>query len=271
MLLNIQRNLVYKLGRKIIGNLKFKKADEGTFDANEFASLLEKVYEGDGNQSGFKKKTTFSPSTVGYGHGNCPRYWFIAFEGAEFEEKFDAMARANMENGKMAHDRIQAKMQLTGKVKFLEEEVKNEDPPIRGFIDLGLDWDGNEIIGEIKTAKEEVYAHKQSSMKPSPNHLLQILTYMKIRKAEQGFMFYENKNDQSFLIIPVNMNKTNEELINYVFDWMREVRKVWEDKTLPNRPFTKSASACTYCPIKKTCWKQLGDGEIEIQALVTPK
>jgi CRISPR/Cas system-associated exonuclease Cas4 (RecB family) len=259
------------MGRKIIGNLKFKKVEEGGFNANEFASLMEQVYGGDGNQSGFKKKTTFSPSTVGYGYGNCPRYWFIAFEGANFDEKFDSMARANMENGKMAHDRIQAKMQLTGKVKFLEQEVISEDPPIRGFIDLGLDWNGDEIIGEIKTAKEEIYAHKQSSMKPSPNHLLQILTYMKLRKAKQGFMFYENKNDQSFLIIPVNMNKTNEELIDYVFEWLREVRKTWENKTLPNRAFTKSTSACTYCPVKKVCWKELGDGEVNVEALVTPK
>jgi hypothetical protein len=89
------------MGRKIIGNLKFKKADIDGFDANEFAKMLEEVYIGDGNQSGFKQKTTFSPSTIGYGHGNCGRYWFIAFEGAEFEEKFDAMARANMENGKV--------------------------------------------------------------------------------------------------------------------------------------------------------------------------
>jgi len=259
------------MGRKIVGNLKFKKADAEGFNANEFASLLEKVYEGDGNQNGFKQKTTFSPSTIGYGHGSCGRYWFIAFEGAEFEEKFDAMARANMDNGKAAHDRIQSKMQLTGKVKFLEKEVKSEDPPIRGFIDLGLDWNGEEVIGEIKTTKEEVYAHKQSSMKPSPNHLLQILTYMKLRGAKQGFMFYENKNDQSFLIIPVNMTESNESLINYVFDWMREVRKNWENKTLPTRPFTKSGSPCTYCPVKKVCWKELGEGEVDIEVLKVPK
>lgn len=259
------------MGRKIIGNLKFKKADEDGFDANEFAAMLEKAYAGDGDQSGFKKKTSFSPSTVGYGHGNCGRYWFIAFEGAEFEEKFDAMARANMENGKMAHDRIQAKMQLTGKVKYLEQEVKNEDPPIRGFIDLGLIWNDEEVVGEIKTAKEEVYMHKQSSMKPSPNHLLQILTYMKLRGVKQGFMFYENKNNQEYLIIPVNMTESNEKLIDYVFDWMQQVRKNWENKTLPTRPFTKSGSPCTYCPVKKTCWKELGDGEIDLEVLKVPK
>ena len=256
------------MGRKVIGNLKFKKADADGFDANEFASLLEKVYEGDGNQSGFKQKTTFSPSTIGYGHGNCPRYWYLAFEGAEFEEKFDAMARANMENGKYAHDRIQAKMEKTGLVEHLEKEVKSEDPPIRGFIDVILK-DGT--IGEIKTTKEEVYLHKQSSMKPSSNHLLQILTYMKLRDAKYGFVFYENKNDQGYLIIPVTMNETNEALINKTFDWMRKVHANWQNKTLPTRPFTKSGSPCTYCPIKKACWKEIGEGEVDIEALVVPK
>jgi len=256
------------MGRKIIGNLKFKKADIEGFDANEFASIMEKVYEGDGNQSGFKQKTTFSPSTIGYGHGNCGRYWFIAFEGAEFEEKFDAMARANMENGKYAHDRIQAKMQKTGLVEHLEKEIKSEDPPIRGFIDVILQ---DNIIGEIKTTKEEVYIHKQSSMKPSSNHLLQILTYMKLRGATQGFVFYENKNNQEFLVIPVNMNEYNENLINKTFEWMREVYSTWQNKTLPERPFNKTGSPCTYCPVKKTCWKELGEGEIDLPALVVPK
>ena len=53
------------------------------------------------------QKKTFSPSTIGYGHGNCPRYWFIAFSGEEFDEKFDATAIANMLNGTYAHERLQ--------------------------------------------------------------------------------------------------------------------------------------------------------------------
>ena len=256
------------MGRKIIGNLKFQKADPEGFNANEFAEKLEKAYEEDGNQSGYKKKNTFSPSTIGYGHGNCGRYWFIAFNGAEFEEKFDAKARANMENGKMAHDRIQDKMKKTGLVAHLEKEILSQDPPIRGFADIILK-DGT--VGEIKTAKEEIYLHKQSNMKPSPNHLLQILTYMKIEGSKYGFMFYENKNDQDFLIIPVKMNESNENLINNTFDWMRKVHANWQEQSLPIRPFKKTGSPCSYCPVKTTCWKELGEGVVEIEVLAVPK
>ena len=113
--------------------------------------------------------------------------------------------------------------------------------------------------------------HKQSSMKPSPNHNIQILIYMKLRDAEQGFLLYENKNDQSFLIIPVNMNQSNEDLINYVFDWMRSVYKNWKEQTIPVRPFTKSVAPCTYCPVKKACWKNLDDGVVDVEVLKVPK
>ena len=36
------------------------------------------------------QKKTFAPSTVAYGHGECPRYWYIAFDGAEFSDNADA-------------------------------------------------------------------------------------------------------------------------------------------------------------------------------------
>ena len=31
-------------------------------------------------------KKTFAPSTIVYGHGECPRYWYLAFEGGTFED-----------------------------------------------------------------------------------------------------------------------------------------------------------------------------------------
>jgi CRISPR/Cas system-associated exonuclease Cas4 (RecB family) len=259
------------MGRKIIGNLKFQKSLEGGFDVNEFAQMMEAAYTDVEQRDSFTQKKTFSPSTIGYGHGNCARYWFIAFTGAEFEDNFDAMARANMDNGTAAHDRIQKVMAKTGVLKATEIEITNDDPPIRGFADAIIEWNGKEVIGEIKTAKDEVYSLRQAEMKPSGNHLLQILTYMKIRKAEQGFLYYENKNNQEYLIIPVNISERNKQIINDVFDWLRTTYAAYKEGTLPNRAFTKSVSACKYCPVKKTCWKELGDGEVIIPAMVPPK
>ena len=32
----------------------------------------------------FTTKKTFAPSTIAFSHGECPRYWYLAFEGGVF-------------------------------------------------------------------------------------------------------------------------------------------------------------------------------------------
>ena len=261
------------MARNIIGNLKFKKMQEGGFDPQVFAEEVEQAYLVD-NRAGFTQKKTFAPSTIGYGHGNCARYWYMAFEGAEFADDADAQAKANMLNGTYVHDRLQTIMQKipNNRIKQIEREMVNLDPPIRGFADLIVDWEGKEVIGEIKSAKDEVYSIRQAKMEGSGNHQLQLLIYMDIAKVEQGFFFYENKNDNSFLVIPINMTPANQRLVDDTYDWLREVYGAYKDGTIPNRGFTKSQSACKYCPIKKACWaKDASDGEVFIESMVPPK
>lgn len=258
------------MGRSIVGNLKFKK-HMGAFDSHKFAEEIETAYTAGNKVEEFTQKKTFSPSTIGYGHGNCARYWYIAFNGANFDDSFDATAVANMKNGTAAHDRIQEVMKKTGRVKDVEVEILSNDPPIRGFMDVLLDWDGTDVAGEIKTIKDEGYSLRQAAMAPTGNHKLQLLAYMKILGIEEGFFYYENKNDQGILIIPISMNESNKKLIDDTFDWLRKVYANYQAGTLPNRAFTKTQSACKYCPVKKVCWKELGDGEVEIEAMAAPK
>ena len=261
------------MGRNIVGNLKFKKMQEGGFDPEVFASEVEAAYLAD-NRAGFTQKKTFAPSTIGYGHGNCARYWYMAFEGTDFEDNSDAQAKANMLNGTYVHERLQKIMQKipNDRIKEIEREMIKLDPPIRGFSDLIVNWEDKEVIGEIKSAKDEVYSIRQAKMEGSGNHQLQLLIYMDIAGADQGFFFYENKNDNAFLVIPINMTPTNRKLVDDTYAWLREVYKAYEDKTIPNRAFTKSQSACKYCPIKKMCWaKDAPEGEAYIEAMVPPK
>jgi CRISPR/Cas system-associated exonuclease Cas4 (RecB family) len=261
------------MARDIIANLKFQKmSDPDGFDAVAFAKMMEEAYLSEKRPDGFTQKKTFSPSTVGYGHGNCPRYWFLAFTGTEFENETDAMGVANMANGTAVHDRVQKIMGKTPVWKANETEVTNDDPPIRGYADTFIEWNGKEIIIEIKSAKDEIFAIRQAEMAGLPYHKVQLLTYMKIRGVKQGAFYYENKNDQSFLIIPINMNERNEKLVDYVWDWMRKVYAAYQAETLPERTFTKSTWACKGCPVKKTCWAEKKDlGEIAIEPLVLEK
>ena len=260
------------MNKSIIGSLKFQKTPEGAFDPNQFAQEIEESYLNQRRQNAFTQKKTFSPSSIGYGHGNCPRYWYYAFTGADFVENTTAQGLANMQNGSAAHDRIQKVVGEIGRPVDFEVEIKYDDPPIRGYADIVLDWDGEEVIGEIKTAKEEVYAHRQSSMRPSGNHLLQLLMYMKIRKAAQGVFIYENKNTQELCLIPIRVNDRYIAIIEDLFSWLRETRAAYENATLPKRVATKSTPMCKNCPVKDTCWEIKQDsGVVEIRKFEPPK
>ena len=94
------------MARDIVKNLKYKKYD-GKFDVKEFAKMLDDAYMATKRPDGEMIKKSFSPSSLGYGHGNCPRYWYMAFSGAYFIDSNDAQAIANMAHGTQAHERIQ--------------------------------------------------------------------------------------------------------------------------------------------------------------------
>jgi len=261
------------VARELITNLKFRKVNEGGFDPIAFGKMIEEAYLSEKRPDEFTQKKTFSPSSVGYGNGNCPRYWFIAFNGAEFKNTTDAMGVANMANGTYVHERLQKILGKTPVFKANETEVTHDDPPIRGFADTFIEWNGEEVVLEIKSAKEEIFSIRQAEMAGLPYHKIQLLTYMKIRGAKQGAFIYENKNDQSALIIPLNMTEKNEELINRVWDWLREVYSAYESNTLPERTFTKSTWACKGCPVFDVCWKDMKNevGDIRIEPLVLEK
>jgi hypothetical protein len=196
----------------------------------------------------------------------------MAFSGAMFIDDNDAVAVANMAQGTQAHERLQKLIATMPEFRSEEEEILNEYPPIRGFIDLIMEYDNETVIGEIKTAKQEVWDARQSEMKPTTNHLLQLLTYMKLKKAKEGFFLYENKNTQELIVIPVSMNERNTAIIEEAFTWMCEVWDNFKDGDLPMKPSgaTKSKMPCTYCPVKKECYAGL-TGTVQIESYQVPK
>lgn len=261
------------MGRDIVKTLKFKK-HEGIFKPAEFAELLNSEYLKTKRADGEITKKSFSPSSLGYGHGNCPRYWYMAFSGVVFIDDNDAVAVANMAQGTQAHERLQKLIKNIPGFVSEEQEIINEYPPIRGFIDLIMNYDGEEVIGEIKTAKQEVWDTRQAEMKSSGNHMLQLLTYMKLRNAKEGFFLYENKNTQELLLIPISMNERNKKIIDDTFLWLQEVWDNFTDGDLPMRPpsASKTKMPCTYCPIKKECWKKDAPlGTVQIELFEVPK
>jgi hypothetical protein len=73
--------------------------DESGFqDSGPLAGLVEAIEEGyrKDNVPKHMQKKTFAPSTLVWNHGVCPRYWYLAFDGAEFYEYKSAQTRSSL-------------------------------------------------------------------------------------------------------------------------------------------------------------------------------
>lgn len=221
-------------------------------------------------QSSFKTKQSFSPSVVGFGYGRCPRYWYYAFNGAVFEEKFRPQSAAAMDNGTLAHERIQKSYVAAEELEAeIEKEILYSDPPIRGFADVIVTVNDKRAVGDIKTTKSSGYLSRVLNMKPSESHYLQVLLYMYVEKLDHGFLHYENKDTHEEVFIPIYMSERVRDYVEGVLEWMRSTYSAREGE-LPLRPYDKKSVSCTYCPLSKKCWSD-SEGEVDLPALVVMK
>ncbi len=244
------------------------KSDKRTKSFLDTQELIEKIQYGYIAKRGprHQQKKTFAPSTIAYSHGECPRYWYLAFEGATFEDNADAYGGANMTNGTKSHERIQQAMGDAGILKDSEFKVVSDNPPIFGYGDVILDWGGEDLLGEIKTMPSEGFEYRKASGKAKAGHLIQLLIYMKILNKTKAVLIYENKNNHDLLVIPVEINDYYVRWVNQTFDWMREVRRAWEDKTLPTKNYRSNSKICKTCPLRATC-DEAGEGLIKIKSM----
>jgi CRISPR/Cas system-associated exonuclease Cas4 (RecB family) len=244
-----------------------KSSDKKSFIDND--ALVEKIRSGYtiNRIDKFTQKKTFAPSTIAFSHGECPRYWYLAFNGAMFEDNADAYGGANMTAGTKSHERIQDAM---GNVPdFLvdsEFKITYNDPPIFGFGDVMLNWEGEELLGEIKTMPNEGFEYRKNTGKPKTGHLIQLLIYMKIKKKGKAVLIYENKNNHDLLIIPIEVNDYYRNWTENAFEWMRTVRKSWEKQELPTKNYRSNSKICKTCPIQKAC-AEAGTGSVKISSL----
>lgn len=240
--------------KNLLQSVMLKKVEETKSFLNT-EDLIAKIQHGYVANRGpkFQQKKTFAPSTIAFSHGECPRYWYLAFEGGVFEDNADPYGGANMTNGTKSHERIQQAMADAGILKEAEFKVTNNDPPIFGYGDVILDWAGEDLLGEIKTMPNEGFEYRKAHGKPKTGHLIQLLIYMKILKRKRAVLIYENKNNHDLLVLPVEINDHYKKWVDNAFEWMRTVRKAWESKTIPTKNYRSNSKICKTCPLSKVC------------------
>lgn len=264
---------------KLVVNNNFAGINKA-FETDKFGALLEQAYLDGARESKHTQKTSFAPSGL-YGKGQCPRFWYYAFNGADFEEDQTALGQANMEYGTEAGKRIATLLERMGVLIEAEKPVEHEDPPIGGFVDAMVKWQGEEIVCEVKTTKQDQFNFRAAKMTVPGYQLIQLLIYMAVFQKKKGFFLTENKNTGEMLIVPVVMNDKNQKIVDGVFDWMRKVHKNALEGELPKRPYTQSSFQCKSCPVKKKCWEGFkrgsvngedpNPGTVDLPVLVVPR
>ena len=250
-----------------------KSAIQSLFDfdlvdsAGRFIKTLNKADTERGDRSGYKQKKTFAPSGLGYGKGRCPRFWYYAFNGADWVDKNDYRGLRNMENGTDRHDRFETLLQSfdNGLVIKTEEELRSDDPPVFGYVDGQIQWEGKRWVLEFKTKKSGQYKKLRASGKPPLYNIIQILVYMHILRYKYGMLIYEDKETHDMFAVPIVMEGTIKEYTKELVDWMNLVYDTvtQEDAPLPERVFTEKSKECKYCPLKQHCWDG-EEGEVQL-------
>lgn len=244
-------------------NLYFKKTP---YDLKELSKILDASYSDTFTIDEEIQKKTFSPSTIGYGSGTCPRRWVLAFRGAEWFQEHSSQSVDNMEAGTDAHARIQGNLQNSDLKVIIEQELLVKDPPVRGFVDVIIeDFNGFNLVIEIKTTRTEAWNSRRAKNKGPAYQVLQLLLYLYFLNEEHGLLLYEDKNDHEKLLIPVQMTEKNKAAVEKVVKWMREVYAGFIEGKLPKNPFRSNSKICKECPVQKWCFSQPeGDWDAEV-------
>lgn len=231
-----------------------KKVDTGSVDLKKITDAINNGYMLNAlDKASFQKKKSFAPSKLVWNEGTCPRYWYLAFEGNETEIKNDGPGIANMLSGIDGHKRIGLALQKTGIVKWFENEVSYNDPPIFGYCDGLFSIDEQDVLVEIKTTNERAFEYRKQTNSASDSNRMQLLIYMKILNYSIGAIVYENKNTHEILTIPVVPTQEDVDEVNKMFEWMRKVKKAFDDKQLPERISRQGTKMCGACPVEKVC------------------
>jgi CRISPR/Cas system-associated exonuclease Cas4 (RecB family) len=248
-------------------------------------ALIEKINYGyiAKRENKHQVKKTFAPSTLVWNHGECARYWYLAFEGNIFESSDTPYGVANMTSGTDSHGRIQKALLDSGlAIPFIDEEatkknggetvyttefkVFNDNPPIFGYGDGILNWEDEEIVLEIKTMNSESFEYSRNNNKPRASHVMQILIYMKILNKSKGVLIYENKNNHEILLFPLEVTDSYKKWINNTFEWLKETRQAWKNKSIPQKNYRSNSKICKMCPLKTAC-DNAEKGTLKIKSL----
>jgi CRISPR/Cas system-associated exonuclease Cas4 (RecB family) len=200
----------------------------------------------------WKQSKSFAPSNT----NQCPRFMAYRLQGYQQKVSFPGRIKRLFELGNIIEDKVESLFDGLGILLDSQIEVRIEDPPIFGYCDFLIDWDGPKPV-ECKSINEAGYAWRRHMHKPKDEHYRQLQFYLHAMDMEQGFVLYYSKNDSGILPLLVNRDR---EFIDKLLKKYAIIYKAYKDGKLPKRPYKETSDKCKYCDAKEHCWSDPEEG-----------
>lgn len=198
------------------------------------------------NGTQWKQSKSFAPSSS----NQCLRYMGYRLRGYQQKSDFAAQTRRIFAVGNSVEDHVGNWFRELGILLDEQIEIEIDSPPIRGYIDFMIDWDGPKPV-ECKSIRDSGFVYRKLYHKPTDDHYRQLQCYLHATDSESGFLFYLNKNDSEILPILV---KRNDEFLAKLFKKYDKIYEAHKNGILSIRPYKQTSANCKKCDAFDHCW-----------------
>jgi hypothetical protein len=203
----------------------------------------------------------------------CERQAAFKMLGVEGRKRVDADTELVFMDGHWRHhkwDYIFLDMQamFPNKIKVLsyEDNIKIPHLFIAGSLDIhvAVKMDGRWVryVIDFKGANDWAFQYVHKNHAPKPEHLLQVLPYMRAKKCRKGAVIYDSKNRNNFYIFTFDFNAKEWKMVRR---WAGRVLDQLERNVLPptSPDCTKGNFMGDKCPFRGLCYGPKDDDRIE--------
>lgn len=183
------------------------------------------------------------------GTGTCKRRRHFASEGLPKAQHFDSGLHNRFMTGDFLHLKWQMMGLTEGWLTQAEVPVDDDDDLLSGTMD-GILHDGS--IFEFKSINDRGF-RSVVAWGANLHHIKQVHGYMYCSGKQSASIVYENKNDQDWIEIRVQLD---EEIIRQITEEIDDLNDQFEDRFL-SEPLTdclaQTGSVYRQCPFKNDC------------------
>lgn len=203
----------------------------------------------------------------------CERQAALKFLGVEGRKRVDADTELIFMDGHWRHHKwdymfldMQAMFPKRIKVLSYEDNIKLPHLFIAGSLDIyvAIKIDGKWVryVIDFKGANNWAFQYVHRNHAPKPEHLLQVLPYMRSKKCRKGAVIYDSKERNHYYIFTFDFDQKEWERVK---DWADRVLDQLERNVLPRtHPECKSGNFWgDRCPYRGICYGSKDEDRIE--------